>query len=79
MSKLKVGFKKDKRCPTNVDFLKSPLRRNITRIKFFVFYQLVFYGYCGSNLEDAIAIDNVVVESFTYTTPAPGTSKSIKF
>ena len=37
--------------------------------------QLIFYGYCGSNSEDAVAIDNIVVESSTITTPAPGTSK----
>ncbi|KZS19005.1 Seizure 6-like protein [Daphnia magna] len=32
---------------------------------------LVFYGYCGSNYEDAVAIDNIFVESSTYTTQAP--------
>lgn len=30
--------------------------------------QLAFYGYCGKNLEDAIAIDNVVVDTPPLTT-----------
>ncbi|KAI9550977.1 hypothetical protein GHT06_005450 [Daphnia sinensis] len=34
--------------------------------------ELVFYGYCGSNYEDAIGLDNILVESSTYTTQAPG-------
>ncbi|XP_057367019.1 deleted in malignant brain tumors 1 protein-like [Daphnia carinata] len=38
---------------------------------------LIFYGYCGSNFEDAIAIDNILVESSTYTTQAPGSDCTV--
>jgi hypothetical protein len=45
-------------------------------------FQLIFYGYCGSNIEDAIAIDNIVLETqdisttemVTTTTTTPTTT-----
>jgi hypothetical protein len=33
--------------------------------------QLVFYAYCGGNVEDAIAIDDIVVGSTIPTTTIP--------
>lgn len=44
---------------------------------FLLLNQLVFYGYCGSNYEDAVAIDNIFVESSTYTTQAPASGKKL--
>ena len=43
----------------------------------FVDYQLAFYGYCGKNLEDAIAIDNVVVDTPPATTTSPSTTTAL--
>lgn len=41
--------------------------------------QLIFYGFCGSSLEDAVAIDNIVVDSTdSSTTEGPGLGKFIK-
>lgn len=37
--------------------------------------QLIFYGYCGSNVDDAIAIDDIVVESTLTTTTESATDQ----
>lgn len=34
-------------------------------------YQIIFYGYCGYNYEDAIAIDNILLVSGSASTPLP--------
>jgi hypothetical protein len=46
-------------------------KRNIIIIDFWDIHQLIFYAYCGANVDDAIGLDNIAVESRITSTVTP--------